>query len=179
VNRASGFPTSCPQRAVKGRIRIGSCTRKMFHKDTVRCLSHLGTACSARTASPVTMITFSHRNRSLGSAAHASGSVALQRTRGQAFPSKCLTVHLRVTPLSADPVGWVWGRSLGESEGSPSSSSSAASVRPARSRAAPARPKRSVFGYSFARLRLAAAQMGEVLIDEPTRHLNKLHQSVT
>jgi hypothetical protein len=42
--------------------RIGSCTRKMFHKKTVRCVSHVGTACSARTASPVTVITFSHRN---------------------------------------------------------------------------------------------------------------------
>ena len=38
--------------------RIGSCNAQMFHKDTVRCLSHLGTACSARTASPVMVITF-------------------------------------------------------------------------------------------------------------------------
>ena len=38
--------------------RIGSCNAQMFHNETVRCLSHLGTACSARTASPVMVITF-------------------------------------------------------------------------------------------------------------------------
>ena len=37
--------------------RIGSCNAQMFHNDTVRCLSHLGTDSSARTASPVIVIT--------------------------------------------------------------------------------------------------------------------------
>ena len=37
--------------------RIGSCNAQMFHEETVRCLSHLCTACSARTASPVMVIT--------------------------------------------------------------------------------------------------------------------------
>jgi hypothetical protein len=37
--------------------RIGSCNAQMFHNETVRCLSHLGTDSSARTASPVIVIT--------------------------------------------------------------------------------------------------------------------------
>ena len=37
---------------------IGSCNAQMFHQETVRRLSHLGTAPSAHAASPVMVITF-------------------------------------------------------------------------------------------------------------------------